>query len=84
MLLATSAGEIPRSRRSAAAACRSSPVAVIDNTTGVTLLSCTFASSGCSNTSGSGNATAAEKLEVQVTGNTFLGSYKQWQVSFRY
>jgi hypothetical protein len=63
-------------------------VAVIDNTTGATLLSCTVDSTSrnhCSNTS-SGVAGAGDNLEVQVSANpsTGSGSNRQWRVRFRY
>jgi hypothetical protein len=62
-------------------------VAVIDNTTGATLLSCTVNSTSknhCSNT-GSGTAAAGDNLEVQVSANPSNGSgnNKQWRVRFR-
>jgi hypothetical protein len=44
-------------------------VAVIDNTTGATLLSCTVNTNmnHCSNTSGSGSAAAGDNIEVKPT-----------------
>ena len=62
-------------------------VAVIDNTTGVTLLSCTVNSTNknrCSNTSGSGSAAAGDNIEVKVTATGASGNNKQWRVRFRY
>jgi hypothetical protein len=70
-------------------------VAVIDNTTGATLLSCTVSSpmpsggpSGatCSNASGSGTAAAGDNIEVRLTAQ-FVGpgnNEKAWRVRFRY
>jgi hypothetical protein len=65
-------------------------VAVIDNTSGATLLSCTVNSttkSWCSST-GSGTAAAGDNLEVKVTAsNTKKGANdneKDWRVRFRY
>jgi hypothetical protein len=64
-------------------------VAVIDNTTGATLLSCTVNSTTvnhCSNTTESGSAAAGESIEVKVTANPANGSgnSKSWRVRFRY
>ncbi len=62
-------------------------VAVIDNTTGATLLSCTVNStnrSSCSNSSGSGTAATGDKIEVEVTTTGSSARNKQWQVKFRY
>jgi len=62
-------------------------VAVIDNTSGATLLSCTVNStnrSSCSNSSGSGSAATGDKIEVKVTTNGYGANNKQWQVKFRY
>ena len=62
-------------------------VAVIDNTTGATLLSCTVNSTTanhCSNTSGSGSAAAGENIEVKVTAAGGSGNSKSWRVRFRY
>jgi len=65
-------------------------VAVIDNTSGVTLVSCTVNSttkSWCSNT-GSGTAAAGDNLEVKVTAsNTKKEAHdnnQEWRVRFRY
>ena len=62
-------------------------VAVIDNTTGATLLSCTVNSttkSSCSNTSGSGSAAGGDKIEVKVTASGTSCNNKEWEVRFRY
>jgi hypothetical protein len=62
-------------------------VAVIDNATGGTLLSCTVDSSTvnyCSNTGGSGSAAARDKIEVKVTATGPSGNNKPWRVTFRY
>ena len=64
-------------------------VAVIDNSTGATLLSCTVNSTSkgsCSNASGSGPAAPGDKIEVQVTttARSSRFSSNQWQVRFRY
>ena len=62
-------------------------VAVIDNSTGVTLLSCTVNStnkSNCSNSTGSGSAAAGDNIEVKITTSGLSGSYRPWRVRFRY
>ncbi len=62
-------------------------VAVVDNTTGTTLLSCIVnsASKGhCSNASGSGSAAAGDNIEVKVTVNGTGANNSQWRVRFRY
>jgi hypothetical protein len=62
-------------------------VAVIDNTTGATLLSCTVTSSsphGCSNASGSGSAAAGDNIEVKLTATGVSGKEKLWRVTFRF
>jgi lysophospholipase L1-like esterase len=62
-------------------------VAVIDNTTGATLLSCTVNSTtknNCSNTSGSGSAAPGDNIEVRVNSTGSLYNFKQWRVRFRY
>jgi hypothetical protein len=62
-------------------------VAVIDNTTATTLLSCTVTSAppkGCSNTSGSGSAAAGDNIEVKLTATGSSGNLKPWRVTFRY
>jgi len=64
-------------------------VAVIDNTTGATLLSCTVNSTtknNCSNATGSGSTAAGDNLEVQVTAIPTGGSVNnnRWRVTFRY
>jgi hypothetical protein len=62
-------------------------VAVIDNTTGATLLSCTVNSttkSSCSNSSGSGSAAAGDNIEVKLTATGTSGNSKLWRVTFRF
>jgi hypothetical protein len=62
-------------------------VAVIDNTTGTTLLSCTLTSStphSCSNASESGAAAAGENIEVKLTATGPSGNEKPWRVTFRF
>jgi hypothetical protein len=62
-------------------------VAVIDNTTGATLISCTVTSSSphsCSNTSGSGAVAAGENIEVKLTATGTSGNSKLWRVTFRF
>jgi hypothetical protein len=64
-------------------------VAVIDNTTGVTLISCTVNSSNvnhCSVSSGSASAAPGDNIEVKVTSNPTngTGNNKGWLVRFRY
>jgi hypothetical protein len=62
-------------------------VAVIDNTTGATLLSCTVDStnkSSCSNSSGSGSAAAGDNVEVKLTATGASGDKKLWRVTFRF
>ncbi|HEV3284591.1 MAG TPA: hypothetical protein VG010_10325 [Solirubrobacteraceae bacterium] len=62
-------------------------VAVIDNTTGVTLLSCTVTKTSkgsCSNTGGSPSVLAGANIEVKVTATGSSGNNKQWRVRFRY
>jgi hypothetical protein len=62
-------------------------VAVIDNTTGGTLLSCMINSTNrnsCSNTSGSGSAAAGDNVEVRLTATGSSGNNKRWRVRFRY
>ena len=64
-------------------------VAVIDNTTGATKLSCTVNSTTknhCSNSSGSGSVAAGDNIEVKVTATPSNGSgnNKSWRVRFRY
>jgi hypothetical protein len=61
-------------------------VAVIDNTTGTTLLSCTVNATTknyCVNTSGSGIAAAGDNVEVKITATGASGNSKKWRVSFR-
>jgi hypothetical protein len=62
-------------------------VAVIDNTTGATLLTCTVNSTNkdsCSNPSGSGVAAAGDNIEVKITANGPSGNQMLWRVTFRY
>jgi hypothetical protein len=62
-------------------------VAVIDNTTGATLLSCTVTSSSphsCSNSSEIASAGAGDNVEVEVTANGESGNKKAWRVTFRF
>jgi hypothetical protein len=62
-------------------------VAVIDNTTGATLLSCTVDSttkSSCSDSSGSGVAAAGDNIEVKLTITGASGNEKLWRVTFRF
>ena len=62
-------------------------VAVIDNTTGATLLSCTVTAgkSSCSNTKESGSAAPGENIEVKVTApGSRCNSKASWRVRFRY
>lgn len=62
-------------------------VAVIDNTTGATLLSCTVNSTNknnCSNSTESGSAVPGDNIEVKVTGPGSSCNDKEWRVRFRY
>lgn len=62
-------------------------VAVIDNTTGATLLSCMLNltdKSGCSNTSGSGSAEAGDNIEIELTATGSSCNNEEWRVRFRY
>jgi hypothetical protein len=74
-------------------------VAVVDNTTGEMLLSCTASSptaagpgaptAGCSNSSGSGSAATGDNIEVRLTVSATGGvgpnnNDKRWRVRFRY
>jgi hypothetical protein len=62
-------------------------VAVIDNTTGATLLTCTVNSTGknsCSNNGSSGSVAGGDNIEVKLTATGSSGNYKQWRVRFRY
>ena len=62
-------------------------VAVIDNATGATLLSCTVNSatkSNCSNSTGSGVAAPGDNIEVKITANGTGCNNKLWRVEFRY
>jgi hypothetical protein len=62
-------------------------VAVIDNSTGTTLLSCTVDSttkSSCSNNSETGFAAPGENIEVKLTAAGSSGNNKRWRVGLRY
>jgi hypothetical protein len=62
-------------------------VSVIDNTSGVTLLSCTVTSASkgaCSNASGSGTTAPGDYVEVKLTGIGARWCPGQWRVTFRY
>jgi hypothetical protein len=62
-------------------------VAVIDNTTGATLLTCTLTSSSpksCSNASGGGAVAAGDNIEVKITASGTSGTGKMWRVTFRF
>jgi hypothetical protein len=62
-------------------------VAVIDNTTGATLLSCTVDSTtknSCSNAGSSGSAAAGENIEVKLTATGASATGKLWRVTFRF
>ena len=62
-------------------------VSVIDNTTGITLLSCTVSSASqgaCSNASGSGTAAPGDYVEVKLTGIGSRWRPGQWRVTFRF
>jgi hypothetical protein len=62
-------------------------VEVIDNTTSVTLLTCTVNStnkSNCTNNATTGSAAARDKLEVRITARGASGAGKDWEVTFRY
>ena len=62
-------------------------VSVIDNTTGVTLLSCTVTSASkgaCSNASESGTAAPGDYIEVKLTGIGSRWCPGQWRVMFRF
>jgi hypothetical protein len=60
----------------------SATVAIIDNTTGATLLSCPVnaPANGCENATGSATVAAGHELEAKVTGS---GGH-EWRVQFRY
>jgi hypothetical protein len=61
-------------------------VAVIDNTTGATLLSCTVNATTRNTCSAPGGTTAAspgDNLEVRVTTSGLSPFYKDWRVTFR-
>ena len=64
----------------------SATVAVIDNATGATLLSCTVErpKNSCSSTGPSLPVAAGHRIEVKVTATGSSANYKAWQVSFRY
>jgi hypothetical protein len=62
-------------------------VAVIDNTTGAGLISCTLTSSSphsCTNTSGSAATAAGDNVEVKITPSGASGNEKMWRVTFRF
>jgi hypothetical protein len=62
-------------------------VAVIDNTTGATLLSCQVnktTKSSCFNNGPGGSAAPGDNIEVKVTATGSSGNNKQWRVRFRY
>ena len=62
-------------------------VAVIDNTTGATVLSCTVDSTTtnhCSNASESGFAAAGDNIEVKLTAAGPSGNSQQCRVRFGY
>jgi hypothetical protein len=62
-------------------------VAVIDDTTGATLLSCTVTAgkSSCSNSKESGSAAPGENIEVKVTApGSRCNDRASWRVRFRY
>ena len=62
-------------------------VAVIDNATGATLLSCTVnatSKGSCSNTGSSPPVAPGHRIEVKVTANGSSCNNRAWQVSFRY
>jgi hypothetical protein len=62
-------------------------VSVIDNTSGVTLLSCTVTSASkgaCSNATGSGTAAPGDYLGVKLTGIGSRWCPGQWRVTFRF
>jgi len=62
-------------------------VAVIDNTSGITLLSCTVTAgkSSCSNSKESGSASPGDNIEVKVTAAGYrCNDRASWRVRFRY
>jgi hypothetical protein len=62
-------------------------VAVIDNTTGATLLSCTVSSGSphsCSNSSEAASAGPGDNVEVKITASGESGNKKAWRVTFRF
>jgi hypothetical protein len=62
-------------------------VAVTDNTTGATLLTCTLTSSSpksCANASGGGAVAAGDNIEVKITATGMSGTSKMWRVTFRF
>jgi trimeric autotransporter adhesin len=62
-------------------------VEVIDNTTSVTLLTCTVNSTNknnCTNSATTGSAAARDKLEVRITLAGASGNEQFWEVTFRY
>jgi hypothetical protein len=65
----------------------SATVAVIDNATGATLLSCTAnatSKGSYSNTGSSPPVAPGHRIEVKVTANGSSCNNRAWQVSFRY
>ena len=62
-------------------------VAVIDNTSGATLLSCTVNSASkdnCSNTGGSGVVAPGDYIEAKVMTTGSSCANRQWRVMFRF
>jgi hypothetical protein len=61
-------------------------VAVIDNTTAATLLTCTVTTgkSSCSNAKESGTAAPGDNIEVKMTASGSNCNNKAWRVRFRY
>ena len=62
-------------------------LAVIDSTTGATLLSCTVTSTSnaaAQMPAGRVLQTPGNKVEVRVTATGFRGNNRQWQVTFRH
>ena len=62
-------------------------VAVIDNSTGATLLTCTVnaaSNHSCFNNTGSGVAGPGDNIEVKITISGSSCSSRAWRVRFRY
>jgi hypothetical protein len=62
-------------------------VAIVDNTSGAMLLSCTVISTSkgsCSNATGSGTAPAGDRIEARLTVSGFSANNRAWRVTFRY